>query len=562
YAFVIAVLASFSSFSTLALTKLTASIDKNPVMVNESLILTIDANDSVDPSLLNTSALLRNFVVGNTSTSSQTQIVNGSVTHLTKWTTVLIARTPGNYTIPAITVKGISTQPISVRVIPPAKQVAAGKQKDVFIETSIDSQQVYLQSTIRYVTKLYLGVEIQRGSLTEPKMENANILQQGKDAELSEIKDGKRYRVIQRVYAITPQRSGDYIIKSPMFNGEMVVNQRRSFFSGFNNSKPLSLMGEDINVTVKPIPDSYSGQWLPSAMVALHEQWQPDTQPFTVGEPVTRTITLTAIGVNEEQLPEISLQYPAGVKTYPDQSALNSVVRDEQLISQRKDSVAIVPTQVGELTLPEVKVPWWNTRTNQMQFATLPAKTITIEASKTGNVPLTPIGSPDSQNSSPRQGPQEIQTVIKEVAINGYLTWSFLAAWLITALLWLLHVRHLSNTTPTTKPATVKTGASAKAQWNHLVEACNSNAAFSTNKAMLDWGKARWPEQSFTSTLEMAIFLGADSVIAEVKTLQQQLYSNGEDGQWQGQTLLEQLKLHREPKAVGKETELNPLHPA
>ena len=50
-----AILLSFHSY---ALTKLTASVDKNPVIANESVVLTITADDDIDRNALDTSALL------------------------------------------------------------------------------------------------------------------------------------------------------------------------------------------------------------------------------------------------------------------------------------------------------------------------------------------------------------------------------------------------------------------------------------------------------------------------------------------------------------------------
>ena len=66
------------------------------------------------------------------------------------------------------------------------------------------------------------------------------------------------------------------------------------------------MVGEDIKLNVKPIPIDYQGQWLPSELLSLHQEWQPSPDEFKVGEPITRTITLTVAGLSEEQLPEIN----------------------------------------------------------------------------------------------------------------------------------------------------------------------------------------------------------------------------------------------------------------
>ena len=63
----------------------TASVDKNPVMVNESFILTVEANGDVDRNSFDSSLLMKDFVVGRTSVSSQTKMVNFDTTRSTTW---------------------------------------------------------------------------------------------------------------------------------------------------------------------------------------------------------------------------------------------------------------------------------------------------------------------------------------------------------------------------------------------------------------------------------------------------------------------------------------------
>ncbi|MCJ8270170.1 MAG: hypothetical protein MJK04_12300, partial [Psychrosphaera sp.] len=419
---------------------------------------------------------------------------------------------------------------------------------------------VYLQSTIQFTTKLYLAYDIQRGSLTPPEMENANIRQIGKtDEESNEVKNGIRYRVVKRLYAITPQRSGTYSITAPIFNGELVVNKRRSFFSGFNNTKPISLIGDSIEITVKPIPDEYSGQWLPSELVVLAEEWQSDNGAYKVGDPITRIITLNAIGVSEEQLPELTIDYPADVKAYPDQSTLNSATRNNQLFAQRKDSVALVPGKAGQLTFPEVRVPWWNTRTNTMEYATLPAKTVTIEPSD-NPIDIQPVAI-QAPAIVPIGNPGLETITIKEVQVNSYLTWTFLAAWILTALFWLVHIRHLKNKGLPAKVVLSNSGPSERADWSDFEAACKADDPIKANQQLQRWGRACWPEKSFTSSMEVASFLGSKDVIAEVNELQKHLYG-AQSNKWQGKTLLSVTSKNKSPKTVKNSDGLQPLHPA
>ena len=88
-----------------ALSNVTATVDKNPAMINESILLTVIADDDIDRGALDTSALLNDFIVGQTSVSSQTSMVNFKTSRTTKWQVILIARKAGEFTIPSLTIE-------------------------------------------------------------------------------------------------------------------------------------------------------------------------------------------------------------------------------------------------------------------------------------------------------------------------------------------------------------------------------------------------------------------------------------------------------------------------
>jgi hypothetical protein len=126
-----------------------------------------------------------------------------------------------------------------------------------------------------------------------------------KDKEYDEVVEGRRYRIIERAFAIIAQQSGTFTIEGPLFEGEVIDNSRQSF-GFFNRNKAVNRVGPSQNITVFPIPSNYDQHWLPSDFVQLDDEWQGNTREFIAGEPITRTITLTAIGVVEEQLPQIT----------------------------------------------------------------------------------------------------------------------------------------------------------------------------------------------------------------------------------------------------------------
>ena len=303
----------------------------------------------------------------------------------------MFPRKEGTFTIPALSVEGKSTKPIRVKVIPVQEQGQGSVARDYYVTTDIDLKEAYLNQQLLYTVKLYLSGNIERGSLQAPEMQNADIKQLGEDKQYSDIVNGKRYQIIERQFAVIPQASGEFTLRGPIFTGEVLAPNTNQRFGFFNRTQQINRVGPDITITIKPIPQGIDYPWLPSEMVRVDEEW-PQGDQFIAGEPVTRIVTLTALGVVEEQLPDIPEFYPPSFKLYPDQSTTTTVERDQNLISQRQTSLAIIPTQPGSYVLPEVTIPWFNTLTEKTEYATIAARTINVVSpnAKTAAQPLAP----------------------------------------------------------------------------------------------------------------------------------------------------------------------------
>ena len=393
-------------------TSVTATVDKNPVMLDEAITLTVTAEGDAEREAFDSSVLLSDFVVGRTSVSSQTSIINFDTRRTTTWSTTLFPRKVGTFTIPAFTIEGQKSAPVEVRVIP-VQQGDNAPARDYYVSTEVNNDSVYLQQQLRYTVKLYLSSQIERGSLQAPELENAQIQQLGDDKQYTELVNGRRYQVVERNFAVLPQQSGTFTIRGPVFSGEVIAPNTNQRFGFFNRTQTINRVGPDVQVEVKPIPAEVDYHWLPSDFVQLDEEWQSDT--FTVGEPVTRTLTLTAVGVVEEQLPEIEQIYPPDFKLYPDQANSASAEKDNRLIVQRTESVAMIPTKAGSYIIPEVRVPWFNVSTGKTEYAKLPSRTVNVIAAAVAaagqSLAAAGQSSPVSPGqSSPALTPPQLQT--------------------------------------------------------------------------------------------------------------------------------------------------------
>ncbi|MEL7295307.1 MAG: BatD family protein [Pseudomonadota bacterium] len=577
---------------------LEATIDRNPVMLDEAIRLTVTADGSADRDAFDSSPLLKDFVVGRTSVSSQTSIVNFDTKRTTVWTTTLFPRKEGTFTIPSLTIEGKSTKPIQVKVIPVQEQ--SNVARDYFVTTDIDVKEAYLNQQLLYTVKLFLSSNIERGSLQAPEMQNAEITQLGEDKQYTDIVNGRRYQIIERQFAVVPQASGEFTLRGPIFTGEVMAANTNQRFGFFNRTQQINRVGPDITVNIKPIPQGIDYPWLPSEMVRVDEEW-PQGDSFVAGEPVTRIVTLTALGVVEEQLPDIPEFYPPNFKLYPDQSNTTTVEKDQSLISQRQTSLAIIPTQPGNFVLPEITIPWFNTLTQQTEYATIPARSITVAPASGANNANTPnsldtpsissASNEDIQNDIPSTAPQPNASASNEnkpldsasgdvstdesTQLNWMVTGALLVLFVIALTGWLVTYRKLKKAQFMGPGITHRTGSAQRphsyAQWDEKAQFQNLMSVIKAKDTrLLTPALKQWINALTSGKAQLSQFEGINASVNELYALR--FSANKADASTQSKQVMKALdKLSHEAKLArsewkqkseGNNNTLSALYPA
>ena len=577
---------------------LEATIDRNPVMLDEAIRLTVTADGSADRDAFDSSPLLKDFVVGRTSVSSQTSIVNFDTKRTTVWTTTLFPRKEGTFTIPSLTIEGKSTKPIQVKVIPVQEQ--SNVARDYFVTTDIDVKEAYLNQQLLYTVKLFLSSNIERGSLQAPEMQNAEITQLGEDKQYTDIVNGRRYQIIERQFAVVPQASGEFTLRGPIFTGEVMAANTNQRFGFFNRTQQINRVGPDITVNIKPIPQGIDYPWLPSEMVRVDEEW-PQGDSFVAGEPVTRIVTLTALGVVEEQLPDIPEFYPPNFKLYPDQSNTTTVEKDQSLISQRQTSLAIIPTQPGNFVLPEITIPWFNTLTQQTEYATIPARSITVAPASGANNANTPnsldtpsissASNEDIQNDIPSTAKQPNASASNEdkpldsasgevntdesTQLNWMVTCALFVLFIIALTGWLVTYRKLKQAQFMGPGITNKTGSAQRphsyAQWDEKAQFQNLMSVIKAKDTrLLTPALKQWINALTSGKAQLSQFEGINASVNELYALR--FSANKADANTQSKQVMKALdKLSHEAKLArsewkqkseGNNNTLSALYPA
>ncbi len=503
-------------------------VDRADIELNESFTLEVisDSNIDMQPDV---SILDKDFYVGQGSQLSNTTIVNGQIRRSKTWTFVLMPRSAGQLTIPSISIGSERSDPLTITVSEPS--YAPPGEADVFVTSEVDFEETYVQAQVLLTVKIYRAVATRQPALREPVISGVETLSElaGDDRSYEAIIDGTAYQVVERVYALYPQESGEIEISPARFEARVLRDGRITGRKVYES--------ESQSVTVLPVPappaDYADAVWLPARSLQLFEDWSAQTDEIQAGEPLTRHITTSVLGQLETQIPALDPPSVAGINIYPDKPELSRRIESGGIRGVRKDQYALIATGEGAVVLPALEVPWWNIATGEWQVARLPERSINILPS---GEPAPP--EPEAAATAPAEENGEAAATTAAPDRFWRSTSELLAAvWLVTLLAWWWSSR------PKRQPEKVAPTPVHKLQARQLRAARKAAVAgdsASVRQAMITWGSLQWPDDAPRSIGVIA--RRVSSPLADELRKLSSLSYGPQSGEWDGEALASAIR--------------------
>jgi len=573
---IIGFLISFISFSSLASTRLEASVDRSQLYESDTLSLRITGNIDMEFSLGGLMNFGRNqidnpelkglendFEILDTQQNYSMQSVNGETKAQVTWTYALAPKHTGTLTIPKAKYKDAESNEIAITVLKGKAPKDVNNPPTVFMEAEVDKSSVYVQEQALYTVRLYTAGRLASGNWYEPESTEAIIEPFGEQKKYYRMAYNQRYEVIERQYLIFPQKSGSLSIEAHRFDGMLIdsVNRRRLRIR--ESSEPLTL-------DIKAPPATFSGNtWLPATSLHLSEKWEGDPQAMLVGDSVTRNIQISALGLLGSALPPIEMQEQQGLKIYPDQAKTESLHHESGAQSIRIESTAIVAVSADEIQLPEISVVWWDTVNDVERIASIPKQAMNIKPN------------PELTNSTPQAHPQsltssdDLLTTGNEVATasppmtatstHNQAWYTLLAliliAWASTTLFLLkrLKSQSIEVSNNTTNLATQDLNVLYK-----RVHKAIKNKDEDLPKHLVRWANAFSRSQGKVSNILSIQDLKHidNNLYVQAKTFEESIYGPGPRADFDSKLLIDTLKaLLKDSHKSDKEPALRPMYP-
>lgn len=576
-AFLLLVLASLTT--TLQAGELQAEPDRTQLYEGEVLTLTVTGTTEIDINLSNLfdfnlsdlpspdiEKVEPDFDILARNQRYSIQTVNGEMTGEITWTYQLAPKKTGKLTIPSLTFKDSTSKPVTVDVIsgtPPDQGTSDQASRHGFIELSADKNELYVQEQLVLTIRLFFNGNLIRGELSEPEATDAIVEPLGKQREFSRYRNGVRYRVVERKYALFPQQPGTFSLPPIRFEGQARNADGKLMF--LRDSQQL------FDIPVKDIPSGFTGDtWLPASKLTLTETGLPATMQVATGTNLTRKLTVKADGLPSEALPPLPEVTPDGLRSYPDTPERSTEVTPAGLTSTLNQTTALVPVKPGKMELPEIRIPWWDTTTDREQVAVIPAQTLTVSADATAPATaVTPGDAPtDALKSTEGQAPKANKPVPDSTSVRSpdstwqWVSLTLIVLWLLTMAAWWQSRRKSNNRNP---PPPQGESELEKPAFEKLRQAAQQGAP-STPALLIQWMNIRFPGHHFRTASEAASFSGDAELQTGLANLQAHLFATSAPSEtkstWDSGVLIRALeRVRKTAPATQQSNGLAPLYP-
>ena len=540
---------------------LTASVDKNELPQGETLTLTLTYDGGQTNEQPQLDALNRDFNIFSVGSSFQHNYINGKISQKQQWQAVLLPKHEGELTIPSIKLGKLASNPLTIKVVKASpknlnQNSDTGTSRPRYaVDAVIDNKNPYVQQEVNLTVRIYDtgGLQLERIVPLDNDENNWVVKSLGEPEVESKVIDGRSVRIIKIKFALFPQKSGrlptpEFVAEgfylsrgtSPMQQifddtfGTLNINGLGADFADiFAIKNAVALSAAPINIDVRPIPSQNNGGWwIPAESLELYSEWKPAPPQFKVGEAVTRNIYMKAIGVADNQLPNISFKDSGSLKQYPEKPVSEMKNENGKIASYRMISNVYIPGAPGQAVVPEIKVNWFNVKTGRPESTTLPAMTVMVAPNPQAMQPPAPAvqeeTAPTTQTpATPAENTSAAaQTTASHTGLYIGLT---IAAFLLgIGVSWLMFSRRINH--PETK-------LSAGDYRNEVIKAARSGQLKELRNNLIGWAKEFYADAKIKNLKDIAAHTQNERFTQALDNLSTLMYAS-KSTQWDSKAFI------------------------
>jgi len=269
----------------------TAELDRNDLVEGETVTLVFQTNDSQQSLDTDLSSLEADFHIVDRRSETQMSIVGGRQSAVVRLLVTLEPRHKGLLQVPALEFPGGARTPVLAVNVKPAPELEPGELPPVFIETELEPREgpYYVHAQLSLKVRIFYQQNLTEAAINPPAPQQASV------RLLDEVpyqadKDGTRYRVLERRYAIFPERSGDLTIPPMQLTGRLIERPSERLWQPSVRGRRVRIESDPLTLTVKPKPPEFRKMTSSLDSTVRTSKWMPTTFSSLYGKTTSSRI--------------------------------------------------------------------------------------------------------------------------------------------------------------------------------------------------------------------------------------------------------------------------------
>lgn len=418
------------------------TIDRDTVGLDEyaNLQVVISGEDQNLPNpILPTLAAFEMYSQGR---SSNISIVNGQVNSSVSYRYLLMPKKAGTFVIDNIALvhnnKRFKGNSVNLTVLSSGTATSSkteeqsvddesGKSKDFFLEAVIDNKSPYVNEQVTLTLKFYIAIQYYGSpELSEPTTTGFWSELLGNKAPYRQVINNRKYKVIERIYALFPTQTGDLTIGRATIRITVAGDKQQRdpfgmFSDFFNTGKEVAVSSNPIRINVKKLPDEGKPKNFTGSIGKFSIDASINKKEVEVNQPVTLTLKISGTG-NIKSAAEPAMPDLEDFRIYRASSNENITKVQEKIGGTKVYEEVFIPKRPGNLEIPFITYNYFEPETNK--YKTLTTKPISLRVIKPEGFvdsPNLPYHSPDLIVGSDARDIRYIKENIGDIKPKGYL---------------------------------------------------------------------------------------------------------------------------------------------
>lgn len=342
-------------------------LETDEAFLGDTIIVEVRWSGLLDP--VDFAPLSRDADIVRETAGTRIAVIQGEVVEIASRRIELQPQRVGRLALGPLTAGDLTSNSVSIDITEPVSLDWSPGPQDIRLSQSISQTDPYLQQQLVFDIELRTRHPLVEETVTLPSLEGFRTVPIFEERRTLDESDGG-WSLIAWRYLLFPQRSGERVIAGAKASG--VAAKSRAERGGFD------VAATDTVLNVRPSAFGANVWWIAARDLALRDEWSADPTKLAAGDEVERTITVEAIGVLPEQIPDVAPGETRGLTITP-----LGVARKLKVVGDQAQGSAAFHYRVRALSpvpvfLDTVRVRWWNTVENRADESIIPARRIDI----------------------------------------------------------------------------------------------------------------------------------------------------------------------------------------